>query len=97
MSKEISIRINREKCRGCRRCELACSWSEEGVANPRRAGIKINKLEKGAKDYPRLNQQCEEKFCGKQPFGESESGVPRCVEVCLFGALELIEEGDSDG
>lgn len=95
MGKAIEIRINSEQCRGCRRCALACSWGKEGGVNPRKAGIKIHKLEKGAKDRPMINQQCEEEFCGKTPFEDSEKRVPRCVEACLFGALELVEEVDS--
>lgn len=91
----ISIKINPEKCRGCRRCELACSWTVDGFSNPALAGIRIDKLEDKGKDYPVLNQQCEEKFCGKiHPWQDPNDQIPRCVASCLFGALRMSQGGD---
>jgi len=66
MSEQVPIRINADNCRGCRRCEVACSWHGPGPLNPRLAGIRIMKLEEGAKDQPVINMECLEHFCGKQ-------------------------------
>ncbi|MBF7081726.1 hypothetical protein IT084_01855 [Desulfallas sp. Bu1-1] len=78
-----------EKCRGCRRCEMACSWTDQGLMNPRLAGIRIWKLEDEGKDYPVLNQQCLDNFCGKELREQKNTGIPACVGSCLFGALEM--------
>ena len=64
-----------EKCRGCRRCEMACAWTDQGLINPRLAGIRIWKLEEEGKDYPVLNQQCLDKFCGKELPGQRARGI----------------------
>jgi Fe-S-cluster-containing hydrogenase component 2 len=89
----MRIEVREERCRGCRRCEMACSWQENGVCNPKLAGIRIWKEEERGRDYPVLNQQCSESFCGREePWSPRGSGVPRCVAVCLFGALELAQE-----
>jgi Fe-S-cluster-containing dehydrogenase component len=86
----VRIVIHEDQCRGCRRCEMACSWQESGASNPRLAGIRIWKEEERGKDYPVLNQQCGETFCGREePWSPKGSRVPRCVAVCLFGALEM--------
>lgn len=93
---KVNIVINEEKCRGCRRCEVACSWTEDGYSNPRLAGIKVMRLEDKGKDFPTITQQCLEKFCGKlHPWQPRDSEVPRCVATCLFGAL-MMKEGDFD-
>ena len=45
MSYAASIRIIPENCRGCRRCQVACSSYDPGPLNPRLAGIQILRLE----------------------------------------------------
>ncbi|MTI82645.1 MAG: hypothetical protein FH756_01845 [Firmicutes bacterium] len=87
------IEVFPEKCRGCRRCEVACSWDASlGTVNPRMAGIRIMKLEEEGKDYPVLNQQCLDQFCGKVSPGRGAEEEPLCVSTCLFGALKIAEE-----
>ncbi|TYO95336.1 hypothetical protein [Desulfallas thermosapovorans] len=83
------IIIHPENCRGCRRCEMACAWTDQGLVNPRLAGIRIWKLEDEGKDYPVFNQLCLDSFCGKELPEERGSGVPACVGSCLFNALEM--------
>lgn len=93
----VSIQVNPDNCRGCRRCEVACSWSADGLSNPRLAGIHIMKLEEKGKDYPVLNHQCEEAFCGKTlPWLDPAEEIPRCVATCLFGALVMEKGGYYD-
>ena len=87
-----TIIVHREKCRGCRRCEMACSWKSGGLTNPRLAGISIWKTENEGKDVPVLNQICLDQFCGKEHPDKLGSGIPLCVSTCLFGALTV--EGD---
>lgn len=97
MGNEIRIRITPEKCRGCRRCEVACSWNDAGPLNPRLAGIKILKLNAGESDYPVMNRECLERFCGKTDPRNRTAREPACVSACLFGALQIdYEDGDDE-
>ena len=95
MGNTLSIKIIPENCRGCRRCELNCSWHDRGPLNPRLAGIHILKLDEGGIDYPVLNRECLENFCGKIDPRRKVEGEPACVSACLFGALQMMQEEDA--
>ncbi|PKN23528.1 MAG: hypothetical protein CVU64_23930 [Deltaproteobacteria bacterium HGW-Deltaproteobacteria-21] len=95
MSYAPSIRIIPENCRGCRRCQVACSSYDPGPLNPRLAGIQILRLENQAGDYPVINMECLERFCGKSHSRHMEQ-KPACVSACLFGALEMAEREEND-
>jgi Fe-S-cluster-containing dehydrogenase component len=82
-----SIKVVPENCRGCRRCQVACSYYDPGPLNPRLAGIQVLQLEEG-NSYPVINMECLERFCGKSRQGVEEQ-KPACVAACLFGALEM--------
>jgi Fe-S-cluster-containing dehydrogenase component len=90
---DATIKIVPENCRGCRRCQVACSSHDPGPLNPRLAGIQILRLEDEGGDYPVLNMECQERFCGKASPGDRK---PACVTACLFGTLEMIEREDGD-
>ncbi len=90
----LSIKIVQENCRGCRRCQVACSWHDPGPLNPRLAGIQIMKLDEGGCDYPVINMECLERFCGKRHPGSKTGREPACVSACLFGALQMLERED---
>lgn len=90
-----SIRIIPENCRGCRRCQVACSSYDPGPLNPRLAGIQILRLENEGGEYPVINMECLERFCGKSHPRNTEQ-KPACVSACLFGALEMTERKDSN-
>ncbi len=97
MAYAISIRITPENCRGCRRCEVACSWHDPGPLNPRLAGIQIMKLDEGGCDYPVINMECLERFCGKRHPRNKTKQEPACVSACLFGCLQMNrEDGDHE-
>ena len=89
MTHVVSIKIKPENCRGCRRCQVACSWHDPGPLNPRFAGINILRLDDGGMDYPMINMECLERFCGKQDPRTKNALEPACVSACLFGALEI--------
>ncbi|MGP3702256.1 MAG: 4Fe-4S binding protein [Candidatus Bathyarchaeota archaeon] len=40
--KQIKIQVFPEKCTGCLRCQLICSFAYEGVFNPLKAKIVVN-------------------------------------------------------
>ncbi len=97
MANALSIKIIPDNCRGCRRCEVACSWYDPGPLNPRLAGIHIMKLNEGGSDYPVINMECLERFCGKTHPQNKAKQEPACVSVCLFGALQMHrKDGDNE-
>lgn len=96
MSTAVRIVTSPENCRGCRRCEVACSWTQYGTVNPRTAGIRIWKLEEEGKDYPVFNQQCLDRFCGKASPLRKREDEPVCVTTCLFGGIRMAEGVDGN-
>lgn len=94
MANVLSIKIVPENCRGCRRCEVVCSWHDSGPLNPRLAGIHIMRLDEGGTDYPVINQECLETFCGKTGPRRKNEMEPACVSACLFGALQMMRKED---
>lgn len=70
------IKINPEKCVGCRICQLTCSFTYNKTFNPTKARIKIIDLY-GLTPKIEFTEECVQ--CGK------------CASNCLYGALELIE------
>ncbi|OUJ19288.1 Fe-S-cluster-containing hydrogenase component 2, HycB [Methanonatronarchaeum thermophilum] len=70
LSGDVSqIKVDMESCRGCRRCEIVCSWNksrsfgEKGVTNPRRSGVKVKSDEKNGFYHPLVCDQCDSKDC----------------------------------
>ena len=98
------IRINPEKCSGCRICELICGFSKHGEFNPKRSRIRIVKMERFFVDVPVVCQQCLNPSCVPEcPAGalskdkdgiihvdeELCTGCERCMEVCPFDAISI--------
>ena len=97
--------VNFEKCTGCRLCELVCSVRHEGVSNPSRSRLKIEKWEWEGLYIPMLCQQCEDapcrSVCPVKAISRDESlgrlvvdydvciGCRACVAVCPFGAMSF--------
>lgn len=50
------------------------------------------KLDDGGTDYPIINAECLESFCGKVDPRRKNELEPACVSACLFGALQVIME-----
>jgi len=80
-----NLRVDSEKCCGCRICEMACSMVHYGLFNPRRAFLRIEmnrspKVETKTSeiDMPVVCLQCE---------------PAPCAEACPEGAIEKIETG----
>ena len=49
--------VNQERCTGCRLCESVCTVKHDGVVNPMRARIKIEKWEHEGLYVPMICQQ----------------------------------------
>jgi anaerobic carbon-monoxide dehydrogenase iron sulfur subunit len=100
------LRIDYEKCTGCRLCELVCSVRHDHVSNPERSRIRVIKWEAEGVYVPMTCQQCEDAPCvnacpakalaRNQELGRVEIdydvciGCRTCVSVCPFGAMNFI-------
>ena len=100
------IRVNAEKCSGCRRCEVNCSFFRSGRVGRSGAMIKVVKIEDQGIDFPLVCQACQERYCMKCP--ESAIGIGpngqivvsptlciacgACEALCPIGAIELYHE-----
>ena len=99
------IRVNYEKCTGCRLCEMVCAVKHDGVSNPMRSRIKVIKWEADGIYVPMVCQQCQDAPClnacpAKAIFRNEELGrievdyslcigCRTCVSVCPFGAMNF--------
>lgn len=99
------LKINHEKCTGCRLCELVCSVRHHHVSNPARSRIRVVKWESEGTYVPVSCQQCEDAPCAaacpaKAITRNAEAGrvevnydacigCRTCVSVCPFGAMHF--------
>ncbi len=106
---EKRIQIIREKCIGCRSCELACSLEKEGQFMPSHSRINILVSQDDTTCSPAVCFQCDDAPCMEAcPAGalvrEKQSGIVtvtegdctgcgQCISACPFGSLRLDEEG----
>jgi Fe-S-cluster-containing hydrogenase component 2 len=74
---EKIILLNPAKCTGCRRCELACSFSKEKIFNPAQSRIRLLRIKETEKTVPVVCQQCT---------------TPLCTYVCPTKAITKDEE-----
>jgi Fe-S-cluster-containing hydrogenase component 2 len=97
------LKVDYQKCTGCRLCELVCSVSHDGISNPTRSRVKVIKWEDRGVYVPMVCQQCEnapcESVCPTGAIKRDEDdgylavdyniciGCRSCVNVCPFGAM----------
>ena len=107
----MRIKVNYDKCTGCRACEVACSAKHYKVYSPELSRIKIIKFEDKGTDIPITCKQCVNAPCVnncptqalyKDPVTmatllkeELCIGCGVCVEVCPFSAASLDNNGIS--
>lgn len=105
----MRLKVNFEKCAGCRACEIACSAFHYKKYSPELSRIRIVKFEDKGTDIPITCKQCVDAPCVnncptqalyKDPVTgatllkkELCIGCGVCVEVCPFSAAAL----DADG
>jgi carbon-monoxide dehydrogenase iron sulfur subunit len=99
------LKIDYEKCTGCRLCEQVCAVKHDGVSNPARSRIKVMKWEMEGLYIPMACQQCQDAPClnscpvGAITYNQQKSrvevdydiciGCRTCVQVCPFGAMNF--------
>jgi len=99
------LKIDYEKCTGCRLCELVCAVRHDHVSNPARSRIRVVKWEDEGIYVPMTCQQCEDAPClnacpvkaisHNEELGRVEVdyelciGCRTCVSVCPFGAMHF--------
>lgn len=57
------LRITPERCTGCMRCELACSYMQTGAFQPAKSVIRISSFEAHTSYAPYTCTQCAEAWC----------------------------------
>jgi len=69
--------VHAEECRGCRSCQLACSFAKTGEYNPSMSFVRLHRDMALEKTSPLiLPLRCD--FCG---------GDPACARACTYGAI----------
>ncbi|MGB0659642.1 MAG: 4Fe-4S dicluster domain-containing protein [Mangrovicoccus sp.] len=58
-----SLVIDPGKCTGCKQCEMACSYENEGVFNPSKSRIRVFDFHEDARFVPYTCTQCDEAWC----------------------------------
>lgn len=96
------LTIDRNKCDGCRLCEMVCSLIKtNGLVSPIKARIKIRKNEPLGIDFPIVCFHCENPPCMVCPVDamfldekgivkiseEKCTGCKQCLPACQFGAI----------
>ena len=78
VTRQYTIDTIPEKCTGCRRCQLICSFSHDGEFNLGKARIVIDDKDEGV-DEITFTEDCDR--CGV------------CIRYCVYGALRFRQEG----
>ncbi len=95
--------IDYEKCSGCRRCEVHCSFFHSGKTGHLGARIKVEKMEGIGIDIPVVCHQCKEHYCTRCPQNAvsitERGGIEvsptlcnlcgACETLCPIGAIEI--------
>ena len=69
--------IRPEHCRGCRSCQLACSFVRHGAFNPGKSMIVMERNLSDGRVAPMI-----------KPIGcDLCSGEPACAQACKYGAI----------
>lgn len=92
------IRIDFNKCTGCRMCEVACSLSHlPSEVNPRRARIRV--LREGEKSFPNIAGPYTEAGCNSQLLlvvdGETFDKCALCRASCPMKPIFKDTDGET--
>ncbi len=106
----VNLTIDAAKCTACRACELACSFTKEGVFSPTLSRIRIMQVHACGLNVPVVCVNCADAPCIPAcPTGavyrdravpvvrineEECTGCGECVDACPFGAVDRPAEKD---
>jgi carbon-monoxide dehydrogenase iron sulfur subunit len=106
-----ALRIEPEKCTGCKQCELACSWVQTGTFQPSRSLIRVHVFDEQASYAPYACLQCDEAWCmhacpvnaidvdeatgAKIVIDEACVGCKLCVIACPFGTIFFDKQAET--
>ena len=95
------LRITPERCTGCMRCELACSYMQTGTFQPAKSVIRISPFEAHTSYAPYTCTQCAGAWClvacprgdhhlaGRRQSGQGRHvrGCKLCTIACPYGTI----------
>ena len=96
------LKILPDRCTGCMRCELACSYEQTGTFQPSKSVIRISSFEGHTSYAPYTCLQCDEAWCltacpveaiGISPSGAKVVaddicvGCKLCTIACPYGTM----------
>jgi Fe-S-cluster-containing dehydrogenase component len=78
----VGIRLDPDRCRGCLRCELACSWRRSGrrLFQPSLSSTRVLRSNEDRSVTMTIDATCD---------GCAGERTPLCVEACVFGARRV--------
>ncbi|OGC02542.1 MAG: (Fe-S)-binding protein [candidate division NC10 bacterium RIFCSPLOWO2_12_FULL_66_18] len=96
------LRITPDRCTGCMRCELACSYAQTGTFQPARSVIRVSPFEAHTSYAPYTCPQCAEGWCltacpvgaitispvgAKIVLDDQCVGCKLCTIACPYGTI----------
>jgi len=76
--------VRPERCRGCRSCQLACSFARANEFNPSKSCIVLERDMRTERTAPMIKVLCCD-LC---------DGRPACVDACKYDALAFVPASD---
>jgi Fe-S-cluster-containing dehydrogenase component len=89
------LKVDAEKCVGCRACEIACSYHHKQVFNPRVASLEIRMVE----EWPGISVMLYKDMHGEQAKRRfpcdycKHEQIALCMKYCPVGAISLKDTG----
>ena len=99
-----ALQFSPEKCTGCMRCEISCSYAQTGAIQPSVSVIKVEALEGHTSYAPFTCVQCSEGWCmtacpvdaitispagAKLVLEDHCVGCKLCTIACPYGTIHL--------
>jgi carbon-monoxide dehydrogenase iron sulfur subunit len=76
----MPVRIDDEKCSGCRTCEIACSLHHSGTFAPALSSIAITRFNTTGRSVATVSTTCD--GCTGEP-------QTLCTQFCQYGAIVM--------